>query len=151
MRVLHPEDIHYSYMSKYTQKQQDGHRFMCYVVSFDEEEYILCQVKGTKEVVESASKKYVAGSTWELSKISLVEQANSANISGPLKVLINLSRSNAVVLTEESTVKKLAKHMSPSTEVAKVVRLTSRMLFDLVGIITAMEPPRDIAAQGGIL
>ena len=148
IRVLLPKHIKYTYVSRFNQKKQEGHRFECYVVSFDEEEYIQCQLKGTKEVVESASKKYVAGSTWALTKISFVEQANSATISGPLKVLINLSKTKAEVLSEEATVTKLVQDLSPSTEVAKVVRLTSRMLFDLVAMISAMETPKDLAIKG---
>ena len=148
VKIVYPYVLHYTYKSKYSGQQLSGQRFLCYIVSSVENEYVLCQVKGGKQEVLKAKEKYKAGTNWILSKISFVEQVQASNISGALKVLVNLSKTNAEPLEDADEIAKLVTDLSPETDVCKVVNLKSKMVFDLVGMIVSMSDPRDAIVKG---
>ena len=70
------------------------HKFECRLVGDSESKYVLAILKGTEKAVDTAKDKFKNGSVWILSQIKFEENTSSPYISSPLKISVDLVKSN---------------------------------------------------------
>ena len=142
-RVSYSHAYSYSFESKKTGQPITSHKFECRVVGKSEKDYVLAVLKGTPDEVESAKKKYVDGSVWELSRVKLEDNASPAVISSPVKCSVDLKKSTLRgPLTNAELEKQLAQTAVPPRTVAETSQITSTRNQDLLALVTKANPLR---------
>ena len=72
-RVAYSHAYSYSFDSKTSGQCITSNKLECRIVGKSEKDYVQAVLKGTPSEVESANKKYVNGSVWELSNVKFEE------------------------------------------------------------------------------
>lgn len=149
VRVVAPKVKKFQYNSKWSGVQQQGQRFTCHLVGYDDACYLRGEVGGSSGAVDIASNKFLDGTAWKLSKTCLDARAKAAYISGPLKMVINLEKTICTAILEGAKEEEhLKKTISPPCRVADAAVLKSQMTFDLLAIAREVTPPRSVIVQG---
>ena len=107
-----------------------------------ENDYVLAVLKGTASEVETAKKKYVNGSVWQLSNVKFEGNTTAPHISTPLKFSVDLKKS-IVNLTQNADVDKvLAQSPVPPRSVAETSQITTTRHQDLLALVTNIDTVR---------
>ena len=141
-RVAYPHAFSYTYESKKSGQTITSHKLECRVVGKSEKDYVLAVLKGTRSEVETAKKKYVNGSVWELSNVKFEEQTQSAFISAPLKVSVDLKKSTLNRNEDADLEKQLVESPVPPRTVAETSQITTTRHQDLLALVTKVAPVR---------
>ena len=107
-----------------------------------EKDYVLAVLKGTQSEVESAKKKYVEGSVWELSNVKFEEQTQPALISTPVKVSVDLKKTTVNLNKNPDLEKQLVQSPVPPRTVAETKQITSTRNQDLLALVAKVAPLR---------
>ena len=142
LRMTSPHAYSYTYTSKKTGTEFEGHKFEGRLVGKSQTEYVLAVLKGTKSEVEAAKEKFKDGSIWQLSKVKFEENMAPAFISSAVKVSVDLKKSSLCASEDTKLEDQLAKAVVPPRTVAETSQITSTRHQDLLAIVTAMEPTR---------
>jgi len=118
------------------------HKFECRLVGNSESAYVLATFKGTEKAVGTAKDKFKNGSIWILSQIKFEENSLSQYISSPLKISVDLVKSNLQCSDDPEMEKLLAKVSVPPRTVAETTQITSNRNQDLLAIVTNISPVR---------
>ena len=78
VRVVAPKVKKFQYNSKWSGVQQQGQRFTCHLVGYDDACYLRGEVGGSSGAVDIASNKFLDGTAWKLSKTCLDARAKAA-------------------------------------------------------------------------
>ena len=142
VRVCYSHTFHYTYTSKKTQKPITSYKFECCLVGKLQTAYVRAVVKGTEKDVQTATAKFKDGSIWEVSKTQFEQNVATSIIGAPLKVSVDLSKSTMKALEDPDMDNHLAKAAVPPRSVADTSNITSTRHTDLMGVVTAIAPPR---------
>ena len=115
-----------------------------------EKDYVLAVLKGTSNEVESAKKKYVNGSVWELSNVKFEENTTPAFISTPLKLSVDLKKSTLNLNKNADLEKQLVQSSVPPRTVAETSQITTTRHQDLLALITKVDQTRQ-TKRGDVL
>ena len=115
VRVTDGDSVQYTFFAKKTGASQTNHKFECRLVGHSETAYVLAVFKGSEKAVALAKEKFKNGSVWILSKIKL-DGSDSAYISSPLKISVDLVASNVVSCADLELAKQLAEVSVPSEQ-----------------------------------
>ena len=132
----------YTYDSKKSGQRITSHKFECRVVGKSDKDYVLAVVKGTQNDVESAKKRYVNGSVWELSNVKFEKQTQPAFISTPLKVSVDLKKSTVNLNKNADLEKQLVQYPVPPRTVTETSQITTTRHQDLLALVTKVDPLR---------
>ena len=103
---------------------------------------LLAVLKGTRSEVETAKKKYVNGSVWELSNVKFEDRTQSAFVSSPLKVSVDLKKSTLNRNEDADLDKQLVQWPVPPRTVAETSQITTTRHQDLLALVTKVAPLR---------
>jgi len=136
-RVIEPQTIEYEYVDKRSGRTVKGKRFHCILVGTEATEYVFAQIRGAPEAVINAAKgKYLSGTAWIMSGVSIDAKADAAYVSCPLKTVINLQNTKmAAVLKGQAPETDLPKDITPPLSVADAAEIRSKRSFDLIALI----------------
>ena len=109
LRMTSPHAYSYTYTSKKTGTEFEGHKFEGRLVGKSQTEYVLAVLKGTKSEVEAAKEKFKDGSIWQLSKVKFEENMAPAFISSAVKVSVDLKKSSLCASEDTNLEDQLAK------------------------------------------
>jgi hypothetical protein len=140
----------YTYTTKKTQNQVTSYKFECRLVGKSETEYVLAVLKGTEDEALAAKEKFKSDSIWEVSQVKFEEGTNLSFISSPLKVSVDLKKSNLRLSEDPDLDNHLAKTVVPPRTVAETSKITSNRQQDLLAIVTGVEPIRQ-TKRGDVL
>ena len=107
-----------------------------------DKDYVLAVVKGTQNDVESAKKKYVNGSVWELSNVKFEDNTTPAHISTPLKISVDLKKSTVNLNKNADLEKQLVQYPVPPRTVTETSQITTTRHQDLLALVTKVDPLR---------
>ena len=135
-RVAYSHSYSYTFEAKRSRQSITSHKLECRIVGKSEKDYVLAVLKGSASEVESAKKKYVDGSVWVLAKVKLEENTNTALISTPLKVSVDLKKSTVTVNANSDIEGELAQSPVPPRTVSETSKITSTRHQDLLAVVT---------------
>ena len=141
-RVTYSRTYSYAYDSKKSGQRITSHKLECRVVGKSEKDYVLAILKGTSSEVESAKKKYINGSVWELSNVKFEENTTPAHISTPLQFSVDLKRSTISPNKNTDLEKDLVQSPVPPRTVAETSQVTTTRYQDLLALVTKVDPLR---------
>ena len=141
-RVAYSHSYSYTFEAKRSRQSITSHKLECRIVGKSEKDYVLAVLKGSASEVESAKKKYVDGSVWELSNVKFEEPTQPALISTPLKVSVDLKKSTVNVNKNADLEKQLVQSPVPPRTVADTSQITSTRHQDLLALVTKVAPLR---------
>ena len=141
-RVTDGQTHQYTYTAKKTGANVAVHKFECRLVGNSQSAYVLATFKGTEKAVGTAKEKFKNGSVWILSQIKFEENTSSPYISSPLKISVDLVKSNLQCSQDAELEKLLAKVSVPPRTVAETTQITSNRNQDLLAIVTNISPVR---------
>ena len=149
-RVTYSQAYSYTFDSKRSGQSITSHKFECRVVGKSEKDHVLAVLKGTSSEVESAKKKYVNGSVWELSNVKFEENTTPAFISTPLKLSVDLKKSTLNLNKNADLEKQLVQSSVPPRTVAETSQITTTRHQDLLALITKVDQTRQ-TKRGDVL
>ena len=123
-RVTFGHTHSYKYTAKRTGVTVVVHKFECRLVGNSESTYVFATYKGNEKAVETAKDKFKNGSIWILSQIKFEENSLAQYISSPLKVSVDLIKTNPQCCKDPELEKLLAKVSVPPRIATWVVRVT---------------------------
>ena len=141
VRVTDGDAFQYTWVNKKTGASQTNSKFECRLVGHSESAYVLAVFKGSDKAVALAKEKFKNGSVWILSKIKL-DGSDSAYISSPLKISVDLVASNVVSCADLELAKQLAEVSVPPRTVAEATKITNTRHQDLLAIVTDVSSVR---------
>jgi hypothetical protein len=141
-RVTFGHTHSYKYTAKRTGVTVVVHKFECRLVGNSESTYVFATYKGNEKAVETAKDKFKNGSIWILSQIKFEENSLAQYISSPLKVSVDLAKSNLQPSDDPEMENLLAEVSVPPRTVAETTHITSNRNQDLLAILTHVSPVR---------
>ena len=102
-------------------------------------------VKGSTVEVADSLKKFLAGTAWKLSKLSLEQhgQQQDTFVHTPVRVVVDLKRTRCAPILEASKEEKsLAVGPAPQITVAQVATIKSRRCFDVMAVVREVSDTR---------
>ena len=115
-----------------------------------EKDYVQAWLKGTPSEVESANKKYVNGSVWELTDVKFEETTTPVLISSPLKLSVDLKKSTVNPNKNADLEKQLVQSPVPPRTVAETSQITTTRHQDLIALLTKLDPLRQTETRRGL-
>ena len=107
--------------------------------------YVLATLKGSQSEAQSAQKKYADGTAWEISKIKLDDYTQTAVISTPVQLCLDLKRSTTSAIESTSHVdlqKALVQSPVPPRTVAETSQVSSTRHQDLLALVAKVDTKR---------
>ena len=141
-RVAYSHAYSYTYHSKKSGEPITSQRFECRLVGKSQKDYVLAVLKGKHSEVESAKKKYVNGSVWQLSNVKFEENTTPAFISTPLKVSVDIKKSTVKLNENPDLEKQLCQLPVPPRTVAETRQITTTRHEYLLALVNKVDPLR---------
>lgn len=137
-KICHGQKTSYKYNEKKTGKEVEAHKFECFLLGEKEGVYMYGFLKGTKQQVNDAAKKFKDGQVFKLSKISLDTWTPTASISSPKAFRLNLEKTTCLPLAADDPVaQQIPLAPVPPRTVGETARVTTNKAQDLVAVVKA--------------
>ena len=149
-RVAYSHAYSYTFDSKGSGQRITSHKLECRLVGNSQKDYVLAVLKGTPSEVESAKKKCLNGSVWELSNVKFEQNATPAFISSPLKLSVDIKTSTVNLNKNADLEKQLVQSPVPPRTVAESSQITTTRHEDLLAVVTKVDPLR-LTKRGEVL
>jgi len=151
--VFHPCIRHYKYTAKHNGKETKGATFSCILVSLtNPSEYVVGNVAmraGKMEPLTKAEKKFKKGLAFRISKVFLDTTAKQEYLHTPVKLIVDLNKTQAEPLRE--TYRPFFAHPTPNMSIKDCTTLQQSQRFDVTALVETVSESRVITATREVI
>lgn len=139
VRATNGRIVHYSYTRMGKEVKQS--KFEVHLVSTNESEYCIGYVKGPEARVQESMNRFQNQTVWNMSRVALDTYTAAANISTPVRVRVDLSKT-LMQPNDDTAPADMPSGPAPPRSVASVAGMSDSCSCDLVALVKAVGLPR---------